>query len=75
MKIKYDSERLSKLVKTKRIIDLDLDIRSAAKKIKISAATLSRIENGKTPDIETLAVVCHWINEPIDSFFIKKYNP
>jgi len=72
MKVIYDSEKLSKLIKTKRIIDLDIDMREAAKKIGISLATLSRLENGKEPDINTLAKACHWIKQPIDSFFIKK---
>lgn len=69
MKLVYDGTKLSKEVKTKRLIELDLDMRTCAINIGISAATLSRIENGKTPDIETLATVCHWISKPINDFF------
>ena len=36
-------------------------IREAAKEIGISAATLSRIEQGKQPDISTFGKVCKWL--------------
>jgi DNA-binding Xre family transcriptional regulator len=36
-------------------------IREAAGEIGISSATLSRIENGKLPDLETFSKICKWI--------------
>lgn len=36
-------------------------IREAAQEMNISPATLSRIENGKTPDILTFKNVCIWL--------------
>jgi len=36
-------------------------IRCAAKEIGISAATLSRIENGKLPDLLNFAKICRWL--------------
>jgi transcriptional regulator with XRE-family HTH domain len=33
-------------------------IRDFAKKLGISAATLSRVENGKLPDLETFSKIC-----------------
>lgn len=72
MKFEYDGEKLSKAVRTKRLIDMKLDIRSAAIEIGISAATLSRLENKKTPDIVVLASVCNWIAMPMDGFFFQK---
>ena len=36
-------------------------MRQAAEEIGISAATLMRIENGRTPDIETFGKVCQWL--------------
>ncbi|MDD5670038.1 MAG: helix-turn-helix transcriptional regulator [Candidatus Omnitrophica bacterium] len=36
-------------------------IREVAKEIGISTATLSRIENGKLPDIETFSKACKWL--------------
>lgn len=36
-------------------------IRTTAEEIKISAATLSRIERGYTADIDTIKKVCDWL--------------
>ena len=36
-------------------------IRAVAAEIGISSATLSRIESGKQPDLETFARVCRWL--------------
>lgn len=72
MKFEYDGEKLSKAVRTKRLIEMKIDIRKAAGEIGISAATLSRIENKKTPDIVVLASVCNWVAMPMDGFFISK---
>lgn len=60
MKFKYDGQKLIKALRTKRLIELNIDVREAAKHIGTSAPTLSRIENGKTPDLLTLASVCYW---------------
>jgi transcriptional regulator with XRE-family HTH domain len=37
-------------------------IREVAAEIGISSATLSRIERGYLPDIETFGKVCRWLN-------------
>jgi len=39
----------------------DYAIRETAKEIGISSATLSRIENGKLPDLETFSKLCQWL--------------
>jgi transcriptional regulator with XRE-family HTH domain len=36
-------------------------IRTIATEIGISSATLSRVENGKLPDLETFAKICKWL--------------
>ena len=36
-------------------------IRAAAVEIGVSTATLSRIENGHLPDLETFRRVCEWL--------------
>ena len=36
----------------------DMGVREFAKKLGISPATLSRIENGKLPDLETFSKIC-----------------
>jgi len=40
----------------------DRGIREVAKEIGISPSTLSRIERGHLPDIETFGKVCKWLN-------------
>jgi transcriptional regulator with XRE-family HTH domain len=39
----------------------DRGLREAAKEIGVSPATLSRIENGQVPDLETFQAVCRWL--------------
>jgi transcriptional regulator with XRE-family HTH domain len=36
-------------------------IRDVAAQIGISPATLSRVENGKLPDLETFPKICRWL--------------
>lgn len=36
-------------------------VRDAAQEIGVSPATLSRIENGKQPDLDTFEKLCHWL--------------
>lgn len=36
-------------------------VRETAKEIGVSAATLSRIENGKQPDLATFPKICGWL--------------
>ena len=38
-------------------------IREAAKDVGVSPATLSRVENGKVPDLETFSRICQWLKE------------
>ncbi len=38
-----------------------MGVRAAAGEIGISPATLSRIENGRVPDLDTLKKVCTWL--------------
>jgi transcriptional regulator with XRE-family HTH domain len=40
----------------------DRGIREVAKEIGISPATLSRVERGYLPDIETFGKICRWLN-------------
>jgi transcriptional regulator with XRE-family HTH domain len=51
---------------------LDTDVRTAAKKIGISPATLSRCENGSLPDLLTYAALCKWLGQSMDSFIAYK---
>lgn len=68
MKIVFDSDNFSKHIRQKRLIDVNMDVRSLAKIIGTSASTISRCENGWMPEIDTYAKLCHWINKPMDEF-------
>lgn len=53
-------ERLARRVQDRRA---GKGIREAAREIGVSPATLSRIENGKIPDLETFGKICEWLHE------------
>ena len=40
-----------------------LGVRAAARDVGISPATLSRVENGNVPDLETFEKLCRWLGE------------
>ncbi|MEO6301908.1 MAG: helix-turn-helix transcriptional regulator [Bacteroidia bacterium] len=40
----------------------------------ISPATLSRIEQGKIPDVDTFIKLCGWLETPTDTFIVDKRN-
>jgi len=49
-------------------------VRATAEEIGISPATLSRIENGNMPDLETFAKICDWLNvDPSDYLGTKRH--
>lgn len=45
-----------------------LGVRAAAREVGISPATLSRVENGNLPDLETFAAICKWLGEDPSQF-------
>lgn len=57
----YDSESLKKDLRLKRIIEMELSMDVCAKRIGISKATLSRVENGNMPDLLTYFKIVKWL--------------
>lgn len=54
------------MIKTRRG---DKNLRDTAREIgNVSAATLSRVEQGKLPDVETFILLCKWLNVSTDTF-------
>ncbi len=43
-------------------------VRAAARDAGVSPATLSRIENGNVPDLETFEKLCQWLGEDPSRF-------
>lgn len=58
MKNRISLDNLGIEIKKKR---KNQGIRETAKEIGISPATLSRVENGKLPDLDTFRRICNWL--------------
>ena len=65
-KSSIDTAELGRNIKKKRL-ELKLNLRELADITKVSASTLSRIENGTgKPDAENIAALSAWLNVPVD---------
>lgn len=62
-KKELDSKGFGRLVNAFRI-HLKMSVREVAAQIGASGATVSRIENGKKPDIDTYLSLCSWMRQP-----------
>ncbi len=59
-------EQLAEMIKNKRG---DRGLRKVSEEIGgVSASTLSRVEQGNLPDINTFTKICEWLNVPTDFF-------
>ena len=68
MQATLNTELLAGMLKSKRA---DKGLRAVALEIgNISAATLSRIEQGKIPDVDTFIRICKWLNVTTDTFIV-----
>ena len=66
MESTLNSELLASAIKTKRA---KKGLRDTAVEIGgVSPATLSRIEQGNLPDVETFIKICKWLGVPTDTF-------
>lgn len=70
MESTLNTELLANMVKNKRG---KLGLRAVADQIEgVSFTTLSRIEQGKIPDVDTFIRVCKWLEVPTDTFILNK---
>ncbi len=66
MSTQLNTMLLSSMIKSKRGAQ---GLRETAKEIgNVSASTLSRVEQGKVPDVDTFFKLCKWLNVSSDSF-------
>jgi transcriptional regulator with XRE-family HTH domain len=75
MQSTLNTELLASMLKNKRG---DKGLRAIADEIGgVSAATLSRIEQGKIPDVDTFIKICKWLEVATDNFILegKKIKP
>jgi len=68
MQSTLNTELLASMLKNKRA---DRGLRTVAEEIgDVSAATLSRIEQGKIPDVDTFIKICKWLDVTSDTFIL-----
>lgn len=68
-----DNKIIGERIRTARLL-LKLTLKDLAKKVNISYASLSRIENGKkVVTVEQLIKICENTNKPLD-YFIQEGN-
>lgn len=65
MSTTLDTIKFSEMIKSKRG---STGLRTLATEIGISASTLSRIEQGNLPDIDTYLKLCNWLGVSSDFF-------
>lgn len=73
----FDSQRFAAQIKVKRG---DRSLRQTTKDIgetggDISASTLLRLEQGKTPDMKAFIAICDWLNIEPDEFMLTPQRP
>ncbi len=61
----FDAPLFAAALRTRRG---DLGLREVATVTGVSAATLSRVENGEIPDLQTFLVLCSWTGWPVSDF-------
>lgn len=72
MSTTLDTLKLADMLKSKRG---NKGLRTIAAEIgSVSAPTLSRIEQGKVPDIDTFVNICKWLNVSTNFFIIGQSN-
>lgn len=70
MNSELNTNLLAGMLKAKRG---SIGLRDTASEIgEISSATLSRIEQGKLPDVETFIKICKWLEVTTETFIISK---
>lgn len=58
-----DTTKIVNLADRLRQQRLGKGVREVAKEVGVSPATLSRVENGKIPDLETFGKLCSWLGD------------
>ena len=74
MKSRFKQKQFTEAVNEKMFGEMTkqkrrIGVREFAKEIGISPATLSRIENGNVPDIETFFNLCFWMKRSTNEFY------
>ena len=70
MKQMFDYIAISKAIKTKRVVDLNIGVLEVQRLSGVSAATVSRMENGKTCTIDNVISICNWLQVSMCDFIV-----
>ena len=57
----FNTELFAEMLQSKRKIS-GQSIRDVAAETNVSSSTISRLERGLVPDVQTLFILCHWMN-------------
>lgn len=68
-KVSFDCERFYSALDTHRI-SRTLTWKKIAEESGVSASTLTRMAQGRRPDVDSLAALMRWSGESADSFFV-----
>lgn len=71
----FDANGLGKSLKTQRTIQNNFTVRDVAEVLGVLPSTISRIENGKTVEMNTVLLVCDWLGRSICDFIIYEKVP
>ena len=71
MPTQLDTEKFSYAIKLKRG---SVGLRQTAKDIDIGFTTLSRLELGHVPDVDTYIKICKWLEVPTETFILGDKN-
>ena len=79
MKTKFKKKEFTEAIREKMFFKAyilkrqkkNFGLRVIAKEIGISFTTLSRIQNGSLPDVDTFFKLCHWMGCDINKFKTK----
>ncbi len=67
--MRFDTDGFMSSIKRTRKV-LELNLRDVSEQSGISASTVSRIERGMPPDMETFIKICNWLSVHPSNFFI-----
>lgn len=68
---KFNKEKFRTNVITYRLLTNNWSMEVASKMIGISKATISRIEKGAIPDMDTFLKIISWLGKDASEYFIK----
>lgn len=70
----FDLDGFARAIAAKRDVS-GLTLRDAANECGVSAATIFRVESGRSPDITNAVLICQWLGLTLDAFVIRERTP